>query len=75
MVSQSVYDSEGAKMNAGNCGVNPCILGAGVKPAEAIAAINRLLADPSNHYGTPPKYGVTPADPGPVLYPRLTAPH
>jgi hypothetical protein len=59
--------SAGEKSNFGDCGLDPCTLGAGVSPARVLENINRLLADPKN-------YGVTPANPGPVLYPLLTTP-
>jgi RHS repeat-associated protein len=74
MVTQSVLSSENEKRGVGDCGVDPCILGAGVMPAQAKDTINRLLANPANHYGAAPNYGVTPANPGPVLYPSLTTP-
>ena len=69
MVSQSILSSENATKQIGNCGLSPCILGAGVTPGQAKDTINRLLANPANHYG------VTPASPGPVLYPNLAVPH
>jgi RHS repeat-associated protein len=74
MVTQSVLSSENEKRGVGDCGVDPCILGAGVMPAQAKDTINRLLANPANQYGAAPNYGVTPASPGPVLYPSLTTP-
>jgi len=74
MVTQSILSSENEKRGVGDCGVDPCILGAGVMPAQAKDTINRLLANPANRYGAAPHYGVTPANPGPVLYPSLTTP-
>jgi RHS repeat-associated protein len=67
LVSNSILTSAGEKSNFGDCGLDPCTLGAGVSPARVLENINRLLADPKN-------YGVTPANPGPVLYPLLTTP-
>jgi len=67
LVSNSVLTSANEKRNFGDCGLDPCTLGAGVSPARALENINRLLANPKN-------YGVTPANPGSVLYPLLTTP-
>jgi RHS repeat-associated protein len=70
LVTQSILSSENEKRGFGTCGMaNVCILGAGVGPAQARETINRLLANPQNGYG-----GVTPQNPGPTLYPSLTAP-
>jgi RHS repeat-associated protein len=68
LVSQSILASESVKRNFGDCGLNPCILGTGITPAQAIQTINQFLANPANHYG------VTPDKPGPVMYPNLTTP-
>jgi RHS repeat-associated protein len=76
MVTQSILSSENTKFGYGDCGLSgPCILGAGIMPAQALQTINQLLANPANRYGAAPNYGVTPANPGPVLYPSLTTPH
>jgi RHS repeat-associated protein len=76
MVTQSILSSENAKFGYGDCGMSgPCILGAGIMPAQALQTINQLLANPANRFGAAPNYGVTPAKPGPVLYPSLTTPH
>jgi len=75
MVTQSILSSENTKFGYGDCGVSgPCILGAGIMPAQAAQTINQLLANPANRYGAAPNYGVTPANPGPALYPELTTP-
>ena len=68
MVSQSILSSENVKRNFGDCGVNPCILGTGIMPAQARQTIQQLLANPANGYG------VTPDKPGTVMYPNLTTP-
>jgi hypothetical protein len=68
LVSNSILASANEKRNFGDCGLDPCTLGAGVSLARVLENINRLLADPKNGYG------VTPANPGPVMYPNLTTP-
>ncbi len=68
LVSQAILASANEKRDFGDCGVNRCILGTGILPAQARDAINRLLANPANGYG------VTPNKPGQVLYPLLTTP-
>jgi RHS repeat-associated protein len=69
MVTQSVLAAGNTRLSYGQCGGGePCMLGAGVTPAKAVETINRLLANPANGYG------VTPANPGPLLYPTLTTP-
>ena len=67
LVSQSILASANEKRIIGDCGVNPCILGTGILPAQVRDTINRLLANPNG-------YGVTPDKPGPVMYPNLTTP-
>jgi hypothetical protein len=67
LVSQSILASANEKRIIGDCGVNPCILGTGILPAQVRDTINRLLANPNG-------YGVTPDRPGPVTYPNLTTP-
>jgi RHS repeat-associated protein len=69
LVTQSILDSESEKRSFGNCGLAECVLGRGVLPAQALDTINQYLAKPA-----PAGYGVTPANPGPVLYPTLTTP-
>ena len=69
MVTQSIMSSENEKRGYGNCGMgDPCALGTGVTQKQAADTINRLLANPANHYN------VTPANPGTVIYPSLTTP-
>jgi len=76
MVTQSILASENVKLPYGNCAMGtPCMFGAGIMGAQVTQTINQLLANPANRYGTAPNYGVTPANPGPVLYPILTTPH
>ncbi len=67
LVSQSILASANEKRIIGDCGVNPCVLGTGILPAQVRDTINRLLANPNG-------YGVTPDKPGPVMYPNLTTP-
>jgi hypothetical protein len=74
-VSQSILSSANVKATIGDCGLDPCQLGSGVSPAQAAETINRMLANPPNHYGTAPNYGITPANRGPTLYPEFTTPH
>jgi RHS repeat-associated protein len=69
LISQSILKTENEKRTFGDCGVSPCILGAGVTPVKAVETINRILAVPP-----PASYGVTPAKQGPLLYPSLTTP-
>ncbi len=70
LVSQAILASANEKRNYGNCGFDPCTLGTGITPAQALQNIKRLLALPPKDGG----YGVTSAKPGPVLYPNLTTP-
>ena len=70
MVTQSVLASGNTKVSYGECGLEPCILGSGIAPADVVTqTINRLLANPANGY-----HGVTAANPGASLYPDLTTP-
>ncbi|HKC66041.1 MAG TPA: RHS repeat-associated core domain-containing protein, partial [Pyrinomonadaceae bacterium] len=73
-VSHSILASENEHRDFGQCGLDPCRLGAGVIPARVNDIIDNLLANPANRYGTPPNYGVSPNNPGPLLYPDLTTP-
>jgi RHS repeat-associated protein len=73
-VTQALLASGNEHRDFGQCGLDPCRLGAGVMPAKVIETINRMLANPDNRYGSPPNYGVTPGKPGPLLYPALTTP-
>lgn len=74
-VTQSILASENTSIGYGTCGVGgSCKLGSGVNPANAAQTIAQLLANPANKYGTGPHYGITPANPGPILYPGLTTP-
>lgn len=74
-VSQSILASGNEHRDFGQCGLDPCRLGAGVMPAKVREVIDRMLANPDNRYGSPPNYGVTPSRPGPLLYPELTTPN
>ena len=70
MVTQAVLASGNSKFSYGDCGLNPCVLGTGIAPADvATQTINRLLANPANGY-----HGVTPGNQGALLYPALTTP-
>jgi hypothetical protein len=76
MVTQSILDSHKVRLGYGECQKDaPCDLGFGVARAQAIQTINKLLANPGNHCGAGPNYGVTPDSPGPALYEVLTAPY
>ena len=70
LLNQSVLTAGNEKRSYGDCGKDPCILGAGVSAAQALENINRLLALPESKGG----YNVTPNDQGPLLYPSLTIP-
>jgi len=76
MVTQSILESHKMLLGYGECqkGV-PCHLGFGVAHAQAIQTINELLANPVNHCGAGPNYGLTPDNPGPALYEVLTPPY
>lgn len=75
MVTHSILAAGNTKLGYGDCGVSgQCLLGAGVTRAQATETIKQLLANPANRYGTAPNYGVSPANPGPLLYPLLTTP-
>jgi RHS repeat-associated protein len=73
-VTQSILSSGNEHRDFGQCGLDPCRLGAGVMPAKVREVIDRMLADPENRYGSPPKYGISSKNPGPRLYPGLTTP-
>jgi RHS repeat-associated protein len=75
MVTHSILASRNTKLGYGDCGVSgPCLLGAGITRVQATETIEQLLANPANRYGTAPNYGVTAANPGPLLYSSLTTP-
>jgi hypothetical protein len=67
LVSQSILSSANERRGR-DCGLDPCVLGAGISAIKALENINRLLANPQG------SYGVTPDRPGSVMYPNLTAP-
>ena len=76
MVTGSILTSARVHAGFGECAKNsPCHLGFGIARPQAIQTINELLANPANHCGAPPNYGVTPGNPGPALYERLTLPY
>jgi hypothetical protein len=68
-VDQAILSWLGEKRGYGDCGGAPCILGTGIMPAQANQTINQFLGNPKNGYN-----GVTPANPGRVMYPNLTTP-
>ncbi len=66
MVTNSILNSDGQQASFGQCGGGQCVLG--VSPKSAGKTINQLLANPANGYG------VTPKNPGSLMYPALTTP-
>lgn len=70
MNTNSILNSEvpPAPASYGQCNNGPCILGQGASLKSVTNTINQLLANPKNGYG------VTPANPGKLLYPILTTP-
>jgi len=76
MVTQSILEAHKVRLGYGECRKEtPCHLGFGVARAQAIQTINELLANPVNHCGAGPNYGLTPDNPGPALYEVLTPPY
>jgi len=68
LVTNAIMNGDGVQASFGQCGNGSCVLGQGVSPGQAANTINQLLANPGNGYG------VTPTNPGMVLYPTLTTP-
>ena len=74
-VSNSVLAAGNERASKGMCGPSPCVLGTGLSSSQVARTIDQLLANPLNGYETAPKYGISPSNQGPRLYPSLTPPH